>query len=106
NPAIAISCGQFSRGFCLMSLAQKAAGPLRAAALLTAVALLPATTAGFAQVEGRASPEFAKLFATYQRIKTSYVDPVEDDVLIRGAIDGMLAALDPHSQYLDGEDLE
>jgi carboxyl-terminal processing protease len=89
-----------------MGLARKIGAPLRAAALLTAVALLPATTAGFAQVEGRASPEFAKLFATYQRIKTSYVEPVGDDVLIRGAIDGMLAALDPHSQYLDGAALE
>src|SRR5690606_33923756 len=79
---------------------------LRAAALLTAVALLPATTVGFAQVEGRVSPEFAKLFATYQRIKASYVEPVEDDVLIRGAIDGMLAALDPQSSYLDGAALE
>ncbi len=84
----------------------KFAQPLRAAALLTAVALLPATTAVFAQVEGSASPEFAKLFATYQRIKTSYVEPVEDDVLIRGAIDGMLAALDPHSAYLDGAQLQ
>jgi len=84
----------------------KLAQPLRAAALLTAVALLPATTAGFAQVEGRASTEFGKLFATYQRIKTSYVEPVEDEVLIRGAIDGMLAALDPHSAYLDGAALE
>ncbi len=85
-----------------MSLAR----PLRAAALLCAVALLPATTAGFAQVEGRASPEFAKLFATYQRIKASYVEPVTDEVLIRGAIDGMLAALDPHSAYLDGSALQ
>jgi carboxyl-terminal processing protease len=85
-----------------MSLAR----PLRAAALLCAVALLPATTAGFAQVEGRASPEFAKLFATYQRIKASYVEPVTDEVLIRGAIDGMLAALDPHSAYLDGTALQ
>jgi carboxyl-terminal processing protease len=84
----------------------KFAQPLRAAALLTAVALLPATTAGFAQVESRASPEFAKLFATYQRIKTSYVEPVSDEVLIKGAIDGMLAALDPHSAYLDGPALE
>jgi len=84
----------------------KLAQPLRAAALLTAVALLPATTAVFAQVESRTSPEFAKLFATYQRIKASYVEPVEDDVLIRGAIDGMLAALDPHSAYLDGAALE
>ncbi len=89
-----------------MKLVSQVAGPLRAAALLTAVALLPATTAVFAQVESRASPEFAKLFATYQRIKASYVEPVEDDVLIRGAIDGMLAALDPHSAYLDGAALE
>jgi len=89
-----------------MSLRSKVVRPLRAAALLTAVALLPATTVGFAQVEGRVSPEFAKLFATYQRIKASYVEPVDDDVLIRGAIDGMLAALDPHSSYLDGAALE
>ncbi len=78
----------------------------RSAALVTAVALIPATTAGFAQVDGRAGPEFAKLFATYQRIKASYVEEVKDDVLIRGAIDGMLAALDPHSAYLDGSDLQ
>ena len=84
----------------------KFASAIRAAALCTAVALLPATTAGFAQVEGRASPEFAKLFATYQRIKASYVEPVDDETLIRGAIDGMLASLDPHSAYLDGNSLE
>ena len=84
----------------------KFAPHLRAAALLTAVAMLPATTAGYAQVDGAISPEFAKFFATYQRIKTSYVEPVEDEVLIRGAIDGMLAALDPHSAYLEGASFE
>ncbi len=84
----------------------KLAQSLRAGALLTAVALLPATTAVFAQVESRSSPEFAKLSAVYQRIKASYVEPVEDEVLFRGAIDGMLAALDPHSQYLEGSALE
>lgn len=78
----------------------------RSAALVTAVALIPATTAGMAQVDGRAGPEFSKLFATYQRIKASYVEPVDDEKLIRGAIDGMLASLDPHSAYLDGSDLE
>lgn len=78
----------------------------RSAALVTAVALIPATTAGLAQVDARAGPEFASLFAAYERIKASYVEPVEDDVLIRGAIDGMLAALDPHSAYLDGSDLQ
>ena len=78
----------------------------RSAALVTAVALVPATTAGLARVEGSAGPEFGKLFSVYQRIKASYVEPVEDDVLINGAIDGMLAALDPHSGYLDGSDLQ
>ncbi len=84
----------------------KFAALLRSAALVSAVALLPATTAGFAQVDGKAGPQFAKLFAVYQRIKASYVEPVDDDKLIRGAIDGMLASLDPHSAYLDGGDLQ
>ncbi len=84
----------------------KIAALLRSAALVTAVALIPATTATMAQVDGRAGPEFAKLFAVFQRVKASYVEPVDDEVLIRGAIDGMLAALDPHSAYLDGGDLQ
>ena len=78
----------------------------RGAALVGALALVPATTAGLAQVDGRAGPQFARLMAVYQRIKASYVEPVADDVLIKGAIDGMLAALDPHSSYLDGADLQ
>lgn len=84
----------------------KIAPLLRSAALVTAVALIPATTAGLAQVDGRAGPEFAKLFATYQRIKASYVEEVDDEKLIRGAIDGMLSSLDPHSAYLDGSSLQ
>lgn len=84
----------------------KIAPLLRTAALVTAVALVPVTTATMAQVDARAGPEFSKVFAVYQRIKASYVEPVEDDVLIRGMIDGMLTALDPHSGYLDGSDLE
>ncbi len=84
----------------------KIAALLQSAALVTAVALIPTATASMAQVDGRAGPEFSKLFATYQRIKASYVEQVDDDVLVRGAIDGMLAALDPHSGYLDGSDLQ
>lgn len=84
----------------------KIAALLRSAALVTAVALIPATTATMAQVDGRAGPEFAKLFAVFQRVKASYVEPVDDQKLIRGAIDGMLASLDPHSAYLDGGDLQ
>ena len=78
----------------------------RSLALVSALAMVPIATAGMAQVDSRVAPEFAKLFATYQRIQASYVDPVDNEKLIRGAIDGMLASLDPHSAYLDGSDLE
>ncbi|MHA7820574.1 MAG: S41 family peptidase [Erythrobacter sp.] len=84
----------------------KIAELLRSAALVTAVALIPATTATMAQVDGRAGPELAKVFTIMQRIQANYVEEVDDEKLVRGAIDGMLAALDPHSAYLDGSDLE
>ena len=37
----------------------------------------------------------------FGRIKSDYVEPVEDKKLITEAITGMLAGLDPHSAYLD-----
>ncbi|HEX9179614.1 MAG TPA: S41 family peptidase [Burkholderiales bacterium] len=39
----------------------------------------------------------------YGRIKSDYVEPVEDKKLITEAINGMLTGLDPHSQYLDAD---
>nr|WP_245626737.1 S41 family peptidase [Croceicoccus naphthovorans] len=74
---------------------------MRTAAVVTALSMLPATTAGLAAVDAKGAPEFGKLMMIYQRIKANYVDQVDDDQLIRGAIDGMLGSLDPHSGYLD-----
>jgi len=74
--------------------------------LVCAVALVPATTAGLAAVDGRSGPQFGRLVAVYQLIKQNYVEPVDDDKLLKGAIDGMLASLDPHSSYLDGSSLQ
>lgn len=37
-------------------------------------------------------------------IRRSYVEPIEDHTLIRGAIRGMVLELDPHSSYLDPEE--
>ncbi len=79
---------------------------LRAGLLVSAVALIPATTAGLAAVDGRVSPAFGRLFTVYQLIKADYVDQTDDDKLIKGAIDGMLTSLDPHSDYLEGASLE
>ena len=78
---------------------------LRATLLVTAVAMIPATTAGLAAVDGSAAPEFGRLFTVYQIIKANYVEPVDDDKLIKGAIEGMLSNLDPHSDYLEGASL-
>ena len=44
----------------------------RGAALVGALALIPATTAGLAQVDGRAGPQFARLMAVYDRIKATH----------------------------------
>jgi carboxyl-terminal processing protease len=43
---------------------------------------------------------FSEIFG---RIKSDYVEPVDDKKLITGAINGMLSDLDPHSAYLDAE---
>ena len=38
-----------------------------------------------------------------ERIKTAYVEPIDDKTLLENAIKGMLANLDPHSAYLNAE---
>jgi carboxyl-terminal processing protease len=51
--------------------------------------------------------EEARQFAeVYERIKREYVDEVDDRALMEKAIRGMVAALDPHSAYLDSEEFE
>lgn len=84
----------------------KFAPMIRAGLLVSAVALLPATTAGLAAVEGRSGPQFNRLLTVYQLIKAQYVEPVDDEKLLSGAIDGMLSSLDPHSNYLEGATLQ
>lgn len=51
--------------------------------------------------------EEARLFAeVYGRIKREYVDDVDDHALMDKAIRGMVAALDPHSAFLDTDEFE
>src|SRR3546814_12832419 len=42
----------------------------------------------------------------FQRVRSDYVDKVDDETLIKGAINGMLSSLDPHSSFLDARDFE
>src|SRR4051794_6222521 len=45
-----------------------------------------------------------RLFSeVYGRIKSDYVEPVDDRKLLKEAINGMVTGLDPHSAFLDQE---
>jgi len=47
------------------------------------------------------------LFAeVFDKVRASYAEKPDDDKLIHGAIDGMLASLDPHSTYFDPKALQ
>jgi carboxyl-terminal processing protease len=74
---------------------------LRSIALVGAVAFIPAATASLAQVDVNSYRQIDQFMSVLERVKAEYVDQVDDTTLIRGAIDGMLSSLDPHSSYLD-----
>ena len=48
-------------------------------------------------------PLFTEVF---NKVRSNYAEKPDDDKLIRGAIDGMLASLDPHSTYFDAKALQ
>lgn len=74
---------------------------VRSLGLISAFALIPATTAALAQVDVNTYRELDQFMSVFQRVRAEYVEQVDDKTLLRGAIDGMLASLDPHSSYLD-----
>ncbi|MEZ5663998.1 MAG: S41 family peptidase [Burkholderiaceae bacterium] len=47
--------------------------------------------------------ELQQLAAVFGMIKSDYVEPVDEKKLISEAISGMVASLDPHSQYFDAK---
>jgi carboxyl-terminal processing protease len=79
---------------------------LQASAIALVLALVPAGTAAMAQVDTNAYRELDQFMDVFARVKATYVDKVDDKTLIKGAIDGMLAALDPHSGFEAGLDYD
>lgn len=75
-------------------------------ALVGALALIPATTSQLAAADTDTYKELETFMSVFQRVRAQYVDKTDDHVLIKGAIDGMLAALDPHSAYAEGADFQ
>jgi carboxyl-terminal processing protease len=79
---------------------------LRSAFLVSAVALIPVATSGIAATDASVYRELDQFMNVFERVRANYVDKVDDKTLMKGAIDGMLASLDPHSSYLDGSDYQ
>src|SRR3954468_15194864 len=75
-------------------------------ALVGALALVPVGAASIAAPDTTNYQELEKFMSVYERVKANYVEQVDDKTLIKGAIDGMLAALDPHSSYVEGADFD
>ena len=75
-------------------------------ALVGALALVPVTTSSIAAADVANYEELETFMGVYERVKANYVDQVDDHTLIKGAIDGMLAALDPHSSYVEAQDFD
>ena len=62
-----------------------------------------AVVAGKAAEATSASDQYELFRKVMARVRASYVRPVEDDELMKGAIQGMVSGLDPHSNYLDAK---
>jgi carboxyl-terminal processing protease len=73
---------------------------------LAALALIPGAAAVRAAAESDTYKELDTLMDVFERVRVDYVDKVDDKTLIEGAINGMLASLDPHSSYLDSRDFQ
>ena len=85
-----------------------------------ALAAIGGTMAGMVLTANLTGPliaqEAAKTKSTYEqldlfgdifeRIRSAYVEEVDEEELIRSAINGMLTSLDPHSSYLPPEDFD
>ncbi|QNN68518.1 S41 family peptidase [Sphingomonas lutea] len=75
-------------------------------ALVGALALVPVTASSFAAADTANYQELEKFMSVYERVKANYVDRVDDKTLIKGAIDGMLSSLDPHSSFVEASDFD
>src|SRR3954465_1609879 len=86
-----------------MKINTKLVSPL---ALVGALALVPVTASSFAAADTTNYQELEKFMSVYERVKANYVDQGRDHTLIKGAIDGMLSSLDPHSSYVEASDFD
>jgi len=79
----------------------KVAGILAVGAVAGALATMQLQAVARSALAPLPLEEVQQLAAVFDRVKSEYVEPVDEKKLINDAIAGMVAGLDPHSQYLD-----
>jgi carboxyl-terminal processing protease len=84
-----------------MSHKLKIAGWISIGALAGALTTVSLQTVARGQLAPLPLEELQQLAAVFSMVKTDYVEPVDEKKLIQDAIAGMVASLDPHSQYFD-----
>lgn len=84
-----------------MSHKLKIAGWISVGALAGALTTVSLQTVARGQLAPLPLEELQQLAAVFSMVKTDYVEPVDERKLISDAIGGMVASLDPHSQYFD-----
>ncbi len=79
----------------------KVAGLLAVGAIAGALTTMQVTAVARSSLAPMPLEELQQLAAVFGMIKNDYVEPVDEKKLINDAISGMVAGLDPHSQYFD-----
>ncbi len=77
---------------------------LRSVGLFGAGMIVATIAPAIGAVDVSTYKELDQFMSVFERVRSDYVEKVDDRTLIKGAIDGMLASLDPHSSYLDARD--
>jgi carboxyl-terminal processing protease len=82
------------------------AGALAAAALGGALVTAAVLSAGFARstISADTFRQLDLFGEVFEQVYQNYVEKPEDAKLVKGAIDGMLGGLDPHSSYMTADD--
>ncbi|MFS2156541.1 S41 family peptidase [Pseudomonas sp. Pseusp122] len=92
-----------------LTIAVVIGAPLAHAAEKATIAPAAAAASSTANANAKAPlplDELRTFAEVMDRIKSAYVEPVDDKTLLENAIKGMLSNLDPHSAYLGPEDFQ
>ncbi|MBO9581817.1 MAG: S41 family peptidase [Sphingobium sp.] len=79
---------------------------LQAAVAGLVLTAIPSSSSAVTEDQTEIDKQLTLFLTVFQRVRNGYVDKVDDKALIKGAIDGMLASLDPHSSYMDGANFD